>query len=366
MPEEVKSLRDQLNAAWEGSSDPSPAGESTDDPTPTPQELMNGDEPKTDPAPASDSTPKSESSEGDTKKPEGEDPAPTELKKEEPDTPEGGSDGHIKAPQSLSATEREHWDKVPRPIQEKMIAREREFSMGIQKYAEDAKMAQGFKEALAPYQAIMASEGASEVDAVRNLAQYAGVMRMGTTEQKASTIAKLIKNYGVDIPTLDDILSGQQPAPGQPQTDPALVERLNSIENMLTQGRQQSQQRTVEQVKADTDAFASDPKHEFFNDVRTDMADIMELAANRGNSMTLEQAYEKAVAMRDDLQSILANRNKQQKIEETRQNIQQKKQASSSLPAGDGGSSGNVDPKDLRGTIEQAWEQQSSVDAGRI
>ena len=43
-----------------------------------------------------------------------------------------------------------------------------------------------------------------------------------------------------------------------------------------------------------------DPKYPFFEDVREDMADLIEINAKRGIALTMEQAYDRAVRSNPD------------------------------------------------------------------
>jgi hypothetical protein len=359
-----KSMREQLEEAFE-EDEKAQAASASPEPTPTPQELMNEDKPE--PPPASD-TADGDPQSGTPEDPKPEEPAAGKPEEEQPKPEEGKPElGELKAPSSFTAAEREEWGKVPKAIQERILARERDYSIGIQKHAEGAKFGQAIKDTLAPYAQIMAQEGADEVAAVANLAKWAGTMRVGTPQEKAGAVAKLISMYAVDVEMLDDMLvNGGAAQPQNPQQD-ALTQRITQLEQMIQQGQQTVANRTAQQVRTEAEAFEADPKNEFFQDVRMDMADLMEMTARRNQRMTLQEAYERAVAMRPDIQEILTNRTKQADIEKQRQNLQDKANAASSLQGGDAGSSNNAPaPTDLRGQLEDAWGKAEDNQAGRI
>ena len=330
------SLRDSLEAAIEATEE-----EVVEESTPTPQELM--EEPK--------EVETKVEVKGDTK-------VETQI-----ETPvEAKEVSQLKAPPSWSVKDKEQWGELPQNLQKTIVDRERNYSMGIQKNAEGAKFAQRVVDTLAPYRHIMIQEGADEVAAIGNLAQYAATMRVGTQQEKANTLARIIKQYGVDIPTLDDTLSGQGVDPETSKIDQILQQRLAPVEQMVqdfNRGRQENLRSTDVRLQKEIDDFSS--KSEFIEDVREEMADILELNAKRGQEMTLEQAYEKAVGMRSDIQGILSSRNKQQQLKNSKRRIASKENAASSLDGGSQAPLENKEPLSVRTAIADAWDSQEQT-----
>ena len=82
---------------------------------------------------------------------------------------------------------------------------------------------------------------------------------------------------------------------GQPQPGMYQDPRVDTLLAQL-QGLQQSRQETIVQTAVkEVESFGSDK--DFFEDVREDMADLLDLAAKRGLDLSLEQAYERACKM---------------------------------------------------------------------
>ena len=340
------SLRDSLEAAIEATEEKE---EVVEESIPTPQELM--EEPKDELI-----EPKDELKEVETKvEVKGDTKVETQI-----ETPvEAKEVSQIKPPPSWSAKDREQWGELPANLQKTIIDRERNYSVGIQKHAEGAKFAQRVVDTLAPYRHIMIQEGADEVAAIGNLAQYAATMRVGTQQEKANTLARIIQQYGVDIPTLDDVLSGQGVDPETSKIDQILQQRLAPVEQMVqdfNRGRQENLRSTDVRLQKEIDDFSS--KAEFIEDVREEMADILELNAKRGQEMTLEQAYEKAVGMRSDIQGVLSSRNKQQQLKNSKRRIASKENAASSLDGGSQAPLENREAPSVRSAIADAWDSQ--------
>jgi hypothetical protein len=149
---------------------------------------------------------------------------------------------------------------------------------------------------------------------VGSLLQTAATLQGGSSVQKAQTIAGLIKDFGVDIQALDGILAGQAPTQTSPQAqiDELVNQRLQQhlapvqqFMGTLQQQLAQRQQMTQQEVNQELSDFS---QVEFFNDLRLDMADIMEMKGKRGESVTLKQAYDLALEMNPQIKQIVQAR----------------------------------------------------------
>lgn len=267
----------------------------------------------------------------------------------------------VKPPQSWKAGAKERWATLPPEVQEEVVRREREVTVAVQRNAEAAKFADQFQRTIAPYHAIIAAEGAANpLVAVQNMFQTATTLRLGTPVQKADLVARLIDIYGVDIQTLDNILSGQN-APEikqQNEFDRRLAERLSPLEQKLAQYEQMigSQQEQVQnQAKSAVEQFAE--THEFVDDpdIANDMADLLEVAARRGRTLSMEDAYERAVQMHPTISKIVAQRKaaKTQTVD-----VQKIRDATSSVKGSPMGGGPPIAPEDIRGHIMAAMDRQ--------
>jgi predicted nucleic acid-binding protein len=280
--------------------------------------------------------------------------------KETPVEPEKVAEPKIKAPVSWKAGAKERWSTLPSEVQEEVVRRERESAVAIQQGAEGRKFTEAFQQAIAPYQAVMAAEGTTDpIHAVRNLMQTAAVLRLGTPVQKADLVARLIKVYGVDVPTLDSMLSGQDdPAiKQQTQFDQMLNERLTPLQQKLAQYEEMlgnQQQRVQQDAAKAVEDFAS--KNEFVDDpdIANDMADLLEMAAKRGRNLSMQDAYDRAVASHPTISKIVAQRKAAQK---PAIDVQKIKDASSSVKGSPMGGGPPLAPEDIRGHIMAAMDR---------
>ena len=267
-----------------------------------------------------------------------------------------------KAPASWSPKAREEWANVPGAAQAQIAKREQEVNQVLQQSAEARKAVQSLNSVLAPHREGLESAGYQDpFQAIGALFQTEAGLRTGSSYDRAQGIANLISHYGVDIATLDGILSGQ-PAQSNPNTEmeDMLDQRMAPINQFLFQQQQQQQYGAMQQQEVanqQVNEFGADK--EFLSDVRMDMADLMDMAVNRGEQMTLDQAYAKACAINPEVSSIMQQRQTQQTIMGTHQSAVQKKAAAVSLTGTQGGAGGLNGTLSLRDTIAEAWNTQS-------
>jgi len=266
---------------------------------------------------------------------------------------EAGESGNEQAtpPVGLSPAAREAWSEVPEAVQTEIRKREQDYERGIMKYSQNAKRAEMMDQMLGPYQQLFSVNGGPG-KTLPGLLQVASQLQMGTPQQKADTVANLIKQFGVDIRTLDTLLVGEKPPVDPNQQISELVEQRFQQENQRRQ--QYEMQQTQQHISQQIHEFAADPKHEFYNDVKMDMADLIDMAAKRGQAMSMEQAYEKAVLMHPQISQIMSARSSQG-------SMQNKRRAASSVSGSMGGPGGFSEPESTRAAIEDAWNRAGQI-----
>ena len=269
-----------------------------------------------------------------------------------------GEDGKsFKAPASWKPQERELWSKVPPQLQARIKAREAETDALLRDTVQ-ARQTHDFVNQLATgYAPLLAAEGMPDVGTgIKGMFETVALLQNGAPEMKAQKMAQLIQHYGIDINALDQALVGEDP-----QVDPnyqvqqMIDQRLQPVNQLLEQINQTRQQQ-FNQSQAQADREVSEFKGEFLQDVRVDMADLIDMAAARGQQMTLQEAYDKAVAIRPDLQQIIDKRREEEAITGQRSRVGDKMNAASSISGSRGGMSSGGSTS-LRGSIEDAWDE---------
>jgi len=279
------------------------------------------------------------------------------------------SKNSIKAPVNWGPQEREQWSKIPRPLQEKIMSREKEMADSMANTKEARQTHEQLSSISQSFAPIMAAEGFSTpMEAMQAAFGVMTTMRMGTPQQKAQEIARLIGQYGVDIESLDNVLvagpQGQAPAAADPQTaalERMLNERLAPVNNLMQQAQQAQQlqqQQRVNQANGEIAKFAE--KHEFLADVREDMADIIELASKRGVNVSLEDAYKRACAAHPEISNVISQRERDAQIKGNQQTLDQKRAAASSISGRQLGTGGGGGELSLRDQLNAAFDDAAN------
>jgi hypothetical protein len=258
-------------------------------------------------------------------------------------------------PKGLSLEAREAWKDTPDAVRKEIAKREADFERGIVKYAQNAKRAEAMDQALAPFQQYMAMNGGPQ-QAIGTLLQTGALLQMGNPTQKAQLVANMINQFGVDIKTLDSLLVGEQPKAGpEAQIEQLLEQRLAPLQQQLQtyqQREQQMQQQSQQKVMTELEQFAA--SNEFYDDVKMEMADLLDMAANRGRPMTLQEAYDIACTTHPQV-----NRVKQARQQQS--TAQEKRRAASSVRGTPGSDGAGMQGGSIRDVLAEAWDN-----AGRM
>jgi hypothetical protein len=271
-----------------------------------------------------------------------------------------------KAPQAWKPAQKAKWAALDPDVRQEVIRRERETTQVLNESAQARQFAQQFHGTIQPYLARLQSSGAHPLQAVQNLLAADHLLATAPKAQKAQYLAKLINDYGVDILELDAALSGKGPAdPVALRVEQLVQQRMAPIQQFMTtqqqaamqQARAQEQQiiQTVETMQAQTDKFP------YFDQVRNEMADAIEIYSRRGVYLSLEQAYNKAIAMdpaiSQQLASSAATQAQSELAAKANARAQRALKASSSVGGSPGGSTGGkLDASDRRAAIAAAYE----------
>lgn len=271
-----------------------------------------------------------------------------------------------RAPGSWTPALREKWGGLPDDVRDHITKREAEITSQLTQSASARKLADNFVQTIRPYEQLIRSSGSSPMQAVKSLMDTAAVLQIGTPAQKVKAAADIIRAYGVDLQMLDQQLSGQvqrQNAP-EAQIERLLSQRLAPINQMmqrLQQREQQDSQAVSSEALQTVQQFRDSEEAEFLDDVREEMADLLEVAARRGRAMTLNEAYDIACHQNADIRAIREQRAEAKRIAQGGGGAARARIAAASLPAGAPPAGAGEGPKgnSRRAALEAAWEKHS-------
>ena len=269
-----------------------------------------------------------------------------------------------RAPQAWKPAQKAKWDKLDPDIRQEVLRREHETTRVLNDSASARQFTTQLHQVIQPYMARIQQVG-DPVRAIGNLLAADHLLATGGAAQKAQYLAKLIKDYGVDIQALDSALAGSPIAdPVESKVEQLLQQRLAPFQQYMTaqqQAAQQVQQQTAAQVQNTVEQMAQDTENfPYFEDVRDTMADIVEIMAKKGMSIDLKTAYNRAVAMDPAISQIAAQasmtQERTQQAAKANAKAQQALRASSSVRGAPSGPLSGKPPRDRRAVIEAAFD----------
>ncbi len=273
-----------------------------------------------------------------------------------------------RAPASWRPETREHWAQLPEGVRAEVSRREAEVARTLQETAEARKTVEAVMKTIEPYQHFIKAENSNPLQAIDNLMATAARLRTGTAPELATLVAGMVSQFGVGrfgngfVELLDQALAGQQPKadPQQLAIDQALNQRLAPLQNMYSQFQQAQQAQQVQaQQSAQTEVSSFLSRAEFGEDVREDMADLLENAQRKGQNLSLGDAYKKACLLNDNVRAVLTQRMQTKGAQSTTQAAQRARstavQVSGSAPMG----GLKQEPTNVRNAIEAAIAMSS-------
>lgn len=269
-----------------------------------------------------------------------------------PDEPTVEAAPEATAPIDWPAEVKEQWANLPPDVQAAVAARERHINETLEHTAGVRHAYDSFNQMIAPFEPLMVAENITDpMEAIHGLLTTTAQLAVGSPQQKAERIASLIAHYSVDIGMLDSMLAGEAPNPAVSQFEQMLNQRLAPVDDLVRRAQQAEanhNQQTQAEAGQSIQSFASNPDNIFFNEVRNTMADFLDMAAQQGHNMSLEEAYQRACLADPDVAPRYTSRMQGQAPD-----LSGKANAASSVsgnPAG-GSAGGDLSDLSLRDTI---------------
>ena len=268
-----------------------------------------------------------------------------------------------KAPASWRPEVREHWAKLPESVRSEVARRETEVQRTLQETAQARQYADAISRTFQPYEAYIKAEGANPMQVIDNLMGTAVRLRTATGPELANLMAGMVQQFGTGrfgqpfIDMLDSALAGNAPRqdPAQMQIQQTIQQQLAPVQQFMSQFQQAQaaqQAQVAQQAMSEVETFIS--KVEFGNDVRNEMADLMEVSARRGQQLSMQDAYKQACMMNPQVRSALQARQKNKQAQTQTGIAQRARAAAVSVPSSGPGMAPRQQPTDIRSAIEAA------------
>lgn len=334
----MSNIRDEVEAAFNKVADESPEGIEVDPPEPATVET-------TEPVEASAEVEEVET-EG-TETPETDAAAP-EQKPEATPAPEADA-----PPVGWKAEEKAAWNKVPPELKAAIHRREKEAAQLASRFGQGQKMVEAINQVVSPHIPMLKKLGKDPVAVMDESLQLAHMLNTGTPADKVEAFGKMLNHFNVDLAALDAYLvdpknapASRQPAQQQPAYDPKKDPALAPLFTIA----QQVEQRQQEAVSREVEEAAKWPK---FEEVRTEMADLLEWEENRGNKLTIGQAYTRITGLQPPPKAVAPPPPPPKNVSQAAAILARSRKAASSV-AGNKKAAPVVDTDDIRATVVAA------------
>jgi hypothetical protein len=248
----------------------------------------------------------------------------------------------IAAPSSWTGAAKAEFAKASPVIQQEVLRREQQMHNGIAQYKDAASYGQEIHKAIAPFNATIQKLGVTPAAAIEAMFKVDHTLRYGSPQEKLQHIADLARNYGVDL---------SQGVPEQAPIDP----NYQHLQSQLQATQQQLQQITADresqqQTALNSQIEAAKEGRPHFDNLRQEMAVLIQAAAANGENLLLPDAYDRAVWSHPTYRAeMLAQQQAERAAAEAKTRAEATAKATAAAAAAKAASSVNV-PK--RGTLQ--------------
>ncbi len=259
-----------------------------------------------------------------------------------------------------------HWNNAPPELLNEFTRREADYEKGVAQYRTQAQQAAEVLDQFKPYEWILRNEGSTPQQAIAPLLQTAAILRTGTPQQKAQSVAQMMQQFGIPMDHIAQMFGAQ--TQGQQVADPqynALAQQVQQLTQHITQSQYQQQQALEGRALSVIQQFAQDPKNIHFEALQDTMLRLLQAPQVLGDTSGLSEreklqlAYDTAVRLDPNIaaQSLAQQQAAQAaQVRGQAQNAVQTAKAAAVQVRGAPGSAApaNVDPKNRRDVIANA------------
>jgi hypothetical protein len=266
-----------------------------------------------------------------------------------------------RAPQAWKPEAREFWNQIPEAARREILRTEQSIQQTLRETAEDRRFASAIKETIRPFEYLIKAENGNPIQAIDNLMSTAARLRTGNVNDVAGLVTEIVNQFGIGrfgnqfISSLDAALVGKAP---QQQVDPYVAQMEQRVRQMeQTFQKQQYQQTQQVEMGAQNEVTNFMQNAEFGNDLREEMADQIELAAQRGQALSLQDAYDRACWANPEIRNVLTQRQERERAQQTNQVAQTARRAAVSVGGSPAFNASQESPNNLRDAIEFAMRR---------
>lgn len=216
----------------------------------------------------------------------------------------------IRPPATWSAEAKAAFLNAPRDVQQQMLRAVEDMEKGKQTWETKAESFNRLDKVIAPHREKWALNGVQEDQAIAQLLAAQNLLE----RDPASAIRWLAQSYNLDLSQLFG-RQGAQPQGQQPvsmQQHPViqqLAQQVQTLQQNIAQRDQQEQDAARNATLKEIERFATDPAHMYFENVRQEVAALIRIGDQSGDSRPihdrLKEAYTRACRANDSVWNLI-------------------------------------------------------------
>lgn len=224
-------------------------------------------------------------------------------------TPAPAAGTEVVAPSSWTGPAKAEFAKASPIIQQEVLRREQQMHNGIAQYKDAANYGQTIHKAIQPYSATIGQLGITPDVAIGQLFKADHTMRHGAPHEQVAMVQQMVAAYQMDPVSIIHAMAQlgkidlNQGIPAPQAADPNLhalrtqnltaQQELQATRQELQQHRQQ--QEAMETAALNSEIAAAKQTCPHFDNLRNEMALLIQAAGQNGENLSLVNAYERAV-----------------------------------------------------------------------
>ena len=256
-------------------------------------------------------------------------------------------------PTSWSHDAKAAWTKLPAAVQQAVLKREAEVSEGFKSYSTRVKAFEPIEQMIQPIKPLLDQHGIAPAAYLGRLVEIDKFIR----QNPAEGVKWIMEQNGLKPDQLFAMAhaagaTDQTPESGDPRY--AQIEQtigqLGSNLNRLMQAQHQAE---VQKVVSTIEQFAASPGHDLLEDVRSQMAALIE----SGQAKDLQAAYDQAVWMNPATRAKMIEADRLKLAEEGRKRVEDAKRVRATNVRTVGTSGATPSARTLDETLNSAWDR---------
>lgn len=200
----------------------------------------------------------------------------------------------IAPPSSYTAEAKAEFAKASPVIQREILKRESDFHKGVEQYKQAANYAQSMYGAVKPYENTIKSWGVTPDIAVKALFEADRKLSQGSPQEKLAAFANLAKGYGID---LSQGMPEAQPVDPNMQYMQSILRQQEQRFSQLERQNHEYAARVAQQEQSELNSLIEQAKQgkPHFDELRQEIGLLLQAGINKGQPVTIDQAYEAAL-----------------------------------------------------------------------